>query len=46
MPEEGDVRGVAVKVLNDVDEEQTQNFVQEATLMMNLDHQCIVKLIG
>jgi Protein tyrosine and serine/threonine kinase len=46
MNDAGTVRGVAVKVLSDVDEEQTANFVQEATFMMNLDHQCIVQLIG
>ena len=46
MPDEGNVRPVAVKVLNDVDEEQTKDFVQEASCMMNLDHQCIVQLIG
>lgn len=46
MGESGHIQPVAVKVLSDMDEAQAKNFSTEAAVMMNLDHQSIVQLIG
>jgi tyrosine-protein kinase len=46
MSENDPVRAVAVKVLNEFNESQSQDFLREANVMMNLDHQSIVQLIG
>eukprot|EP00096_Caligus_rogercresseyi_P015214 TRINITY_DN7664_c0_g1_i1.p1 TRINITY_DN7664_c0_g1~~TRINITY_DN7664_c0_g1_i1.p1 ORF type:complete len:691 (-),score=209.29 TRINITY_DN7664_c0_g1_i1:15-2087(-) len=44
--EEGEKYSVAVKVLNDMGEKQTKDFLREAGVMMSLDHPCVVQLIG
>ena len=46
MTEEGEVQDVAIKVLHDIDERQAQTFIREANNMMQIDHHCIVRLIG
>ena len=46
MNENGHIRDVAVKVINAVEESSKQDFIREANVMMNLDHQCIVQFIG
>ena len=46
MTEEGEVQGVAIKVLHDIGERQAATFVREASNMMQIDHHCIVRLIG
>nr|XP_040564641.1 LOW QUALITY PROTEIN: tyrosine-protein kinase Shark-like [Lepeophtheirus salmonis] len=44
--EEGTRYTVAIKVLNEMGERQTKDFLREANVMMSLDHPCVVQLIG
>ncbi len=43
LNERGERRRVAIKVLNTM---QREDFIKEAELLMMLDHQCVVQLIG
>ena len=40
------VKNVAVKLLHNMEKEQKEEFLREAELMMRLDHQCVVRLMG
>ena len=46
MPEEGTQKAVAVKRLNEMNQNQLKIFEREANNMRELDHHCIVRLIG
>ena len=48
MTEQGVTRDVAIKALSDsaVDATQSEEFMGEARVMMGLDHQCVVQLLG
>jgi serine/threonine protein kinase len=42
----GETKNIAIKVINTVEQSQMEDFLQEADVMMKLDHQCVVQLIG
>ena len=46
MSEEGNQKAVAVKRLNEMNQHQVKIFEREANNMRELDHHCIVRLIG
>ena len=46
MPEEGEKKAVAVKRLNEMNQHQMKIFEREANNMKELNHHCIVQLIG
>lgn len=46
LNEKGEEKSVAIKVLHALDNGQTDEFIKEAELMMKMDHQCVVHLIG
>ena len=46
MDTNGEVKAVAVKRLNAINEKQAKDFLSEANVMMELDHHCIVHLVG
>ena len=46
MPEEGEKKAVAVKRLNEMNQHQMKIFEREANNMKELNHHCIVRLIG
>jgi len=48
MTESGDVKEVAIKALSheSLEPGQSDEFLSEARVMMDLDHQCIVQLLG
>ena len=48
MRNQGVTKDVAIKALSDaaVDATQSEEFMGEARVMMGLDHQCIVQLLG
>ena len=46
MPEKGRSVNVAIKVLSELSPALAKDFTREANVMMNLDHQSIVNLIG
>jgi len=48
MSDSGVVKGVAVKALSSetIEPGQSEDFLREAKVMMDLDHQCIVQLLG
>ena len=46
MPEEGEQKAVAVKRLNEMNQSQMKIFEREANNMKELNHHCIVRLIG
>lgn len=46
MNEKGETRAVAVKVFSEINEKQSKDFAREAQVMMQVDHHCIVQLVG
>ena len=45
---QGETKDVAIKALSDsaVEVTQSEDFLGEARVMMGLDHQCVVQLLG
>ena len=44
--DKGEERKIAIKELNSLEKSQAEDFLREAEVMMQLDHQCVVQLIG
>ena len=42
----GETSNIAIKVINDVTPSQMEDFLREAAVLMKLDHQCVVQMIG
>ena len=42
----GETSNIAIKVINDVTSTQMEDFMREAAVLMRLDHQCVVQMIG
>ena len=42
----GETSNIAIKVINDVTPSQMEDFMREAAVLMKLDHQCVVQMIG
>ena len=42
----GETSNIAIKVIHDVTPPQMEDFMREAAVLMRLDHQCVVQMIG